>query len=97
MREWITASNKNRGAPVIILVNSFGAYDWFCNQGEVYMQDPEVLTDMTRDSIQYVVIPQIRHDSERGDYVGYDIAAYNSVKNNFVGMVCDVTLHGGDV
>ena len=55
------------------------------------MQNPEAMSHMMNDLIQYIMVPKIRYAPGIGTYVSYDIAEYDCFKRDIMTIVWDVT------
>lgn len=55
------------------------------------MQSSKAMAHMMKDMIQYIMQPKIRYAPGIGNYVSYDIAAYDCFTQNIVAIAWDVT------
>lgn len=55
------------------------------------MQDGKTMAHMMKDLTQYIMMPKIRYAPGIGNYVSYDIAAYDCFARDIVTIVWDVT------
>ena len=55
------------------------------------MKNPETMSHMMNDLIQYIMMPKIRYATGIGTYVSYDIAEYDCFKRDIMTIVWDVT------
>jgi hypothetical protein len=55
------------------------------------IQDGKTMAYMMQDLVQYIMMPKIRYAPDIGNYVSYDIAAYDCFERDIVSIVQDVT------
>jgi hypothetical protein len=56
------------------------------------LQSAATMAYMMQDLVQYIMLPKLRYAPEIGNYVSYDIAAYDCFTRDIVAIVWDATM-----